>query len=196
MNEHPIRLAVTDDLERSRLTSFFRFILAIPHVIWFLLWSLVAAFASAINWLATLIMGRSPQGLHSFLAAYLRYRTHYYAYVRRLANPYPGFTGAQRSYPVDLRVAGPEPQNRLKTLFRFILAIPAQLLALVLGTVLAVIGFLAFWVVLVLGRMPEGMQNLGAYCLRYQEQTVGYAMYLTDRYPSLAGGPAAVSREA
>jgi len=178
VNEHPIRLAVTDDLERSRLTSFFRFILAIPHVIWFLLWSLVAAFASAINWLATLIMGRSPQGLHSFLAAYLRYRTHYYAYVRRLANPYPGFTGAQGSYPVDLRVAGPEPQNRLKTLFRFILAIPAQLLALVLG------------------RMPEGMQNLGAYCLRYQEQTVGYAMYVTDRYPSLAGGPGAVSREA
>ena len=39
---HPIRLVVTDDLQRNRLTSFFRLILAIPHIVWLALWSIVA----------------------------------------------------------------------------------------------------------------------------------------------------------
>ena len=33
-NPHPIHLVVTDDLERNRLTVFFRLILAIPLFIW------------------------------------------------------------------------------------------------------------------------------------------------------------------
>ena len=34
MNEHPVQLVVEDDLQRNRLTVFFRLILAIPHFIW------------------------------------------------------------------------------------------------------------------------------------------------------------------
>ncbi len=36
---HPVRLVVTDDLRRSRLTVFFRWLLAIPHLLWLGLWS-------------------------------------------------------------------------------------------------------------------------------------------------------------
>jgi hypothetical protein len=43
-------------------------------------------------------------------------------------------------------------------------------------------------VAIVLGRVPRGMRDLMAYCLRYQLQTTGYLMLLTDRYPSLASG--------
>ena len=32
--QHPVRLVVSDDLQRNRLTVFFRLILAIPHFIW------------------------------------------------------------------------------------------------------------------------------------------------------------------
>ena len=32
-DHHPIGLIVTDDLQRSRLTMFFRLLLAIPHFI-------------------------------------------------------------------------------------------------------------------------------------------------------------------
>ena len=31
MDGHPVRLVVTDDCRRSRLTVFFRLLLAIPH---------------------------------------------------------------------------------------------------------------------------------------------------------------------
>lgn len=34
-----MRLTVTDDLRRSRLTVFFRLLLAIPHFIWWTLWA-------------------------------------------------------------------------------------------------------------------------------------------------------------
>jgi hypothetical protein len=187
---HPVRLVVTDDLRRNRLTVFFRIILAIPHLVWYSLWGIVAALATIANWVATLIKGRSPESLHNFLAAYVRYQTHVTAYVFLVADPFPGFKG-RSGYPVDVDIDGPEPQNRWKTGFRFILAIPAMILVGVLQYVYQIVGFLGWFVCLALGRMPQGMRDLSAYCLRFQAQTYAYLAVLTDRYPSLSGGPPA-----
>jgi uncharacterized membrane protein (DUF485 family) len=184
--DHPVRLVVTDDLRRNRLTVFFRLILAIPHLVWYALWSVVAAFAILANWVATLINGSSPEGLHRFLAAWVRYSTHLTAYLYLVADPFPGFRGRLGTYPVDLEIDGPEAQNRWKTGFRFILAIPALILMSVLQYVIQIIGFLGWFVCLALGRMPQGMRDLSAYCLRFQAQTYAYAAVLTDRYPSLS----------
>jgi uncharacterized membrane protein (DUF485 family) len=184
--DHPVRLVLTDDLRRNRLTVFFRLILAIPHLVWYVLWSVVAAFAILVNWVATLINGSSPEGLHKFLAAWVRYSTHLTAYLYLVADPFPGFRGRLGTYPVDLEIDGPEPQNRWKTGFRFILAIPALILMSVLQYVIQIIGFLGWFVCLALGRMPQGMRDLSAYCLRFQAQTYAYAAVLTDRYPSLS----------
>src|SRR5439155_9251311 len=71
--EHPIRLVCEDDLGRSRLTVFFRLLLAIPHLLWLSLWGLATLFGAIANWFATLFAGTSPAGLHRFLAAYVRY---------------------------------------------------------------------------------------------------------------------------
>jgi hypothetical protein len=35
------------------------------------------------------------------------------------------------------------------------------------------------------------MRNLGAYCLRYEQQAYAYQFVLTSRYPSLGGAPSA-----
>jgi uncharacterized protein DUF4389 len=51
-----------------------------------------------------------------------------------------------------------------------------------------VVAFLSWFVAVAVGRVPAGFQNLGAYCLRYQAQTHGYLLLLTDRYPSLSSG--------
>ena len=167
--DHPLRLPVTDDLQRSRLTVFFRLLLAIPHIIWLMLWTIAVFFVLIVAWVAALIKGRLPDGMHSFFANYLRYST-------RLV-----------TYPVDLHVDPPQAQSRWKILFRGILSIPAQILAWVFGQVLGIVAFLAWFVCLFIGRMPKGMEDLGVYCLRYQQQTYGYMMLLTERYPSLSG---------
>jgi hypothetical protein len=180
---HPIRLIVNDDLQRNRLTVFFRLILAIPHIVWFLLWGVVAALAWIANWFATLFAGRSPDGLHNFLATYLRYQTHVYAYVFLIADPFPGF-GGQPGYPIDLEIDPPQPQNRLTVFFRPILAIPAYIISSIMNNLNRVLAVFTWFVALALGRVPEGMRNFSAFALRYEQQTTGYLGLLTGRYPS------------
>ena len=51
--------------------------------------------------------------------------------------------------------------------------------------------FLGWFVGLALGRMPEGLRNLGAYALRYSAQTYGYVFLLTDKQPTLLPGNSA-----
>jgi hypothetical protein len=204
---HPIQIVVADDLRRSRLTVFFRALLALPHYVWLLLWTIGAFVAAIVSWFATLLMGRSPDGLHRFLGAYVRYATHVYAYLFLAANPYPGFTGERGSYPVDAEIAPPARQARWKTLFRLVLALPAFLLASVLGARLAgvvvedpetqqravlvvpaglmvTVAFLAWFAALARGRLPMGFRDLLAYALRYNAQAWGYILLLTDRYPT------------
>jgi hypothetical protein len=181
--QHPIRLDVSDDLERNRLTVFFRFILVIPHFIWLALWGIAAYLAVIINWFATLFAGTSPQGLHDFIAQYLRYYTQVYGYFLYLADPYPGFMG-NTPYPTDLEVDPPAPQNRWITGFRLIIAIPALIVAGVLGYVLQVIWLISWIVCTITGRMPLGLRDISAWILRFTIQTTAYTSILTDRYPS------------
>ena len=129
LQPHPIGLVVNDDLHRSRLTVFFRLLLAIPHLIWIALWSIATILAAIANWFATLVLGRPPAALHRFLSAYVRYAVHVNGFLLLGANPFPGFVGKAGSYPIDVEIGPPEPQHRLKTLFRLVLVIPAALVA-------------------------------------------------------------------
>jgi hypothetical protein len=190
----PIRLELGDDLERSRVTVFFRLLLAIPHLIWLGLWSVLVFFAAVANWLATLVNGASPDSLHRFLAAYVRYQTHVYAYLFLIADPFPSFLGQGGSYPVEASIAAPRPQNSWKTGFRLILAVPAVLLDSGYGGLLFVVALLGWFASLANGRMPLGLRNAGALSLRYAAQAHGYLLLLTDAYPY--SGPTALTASA
>jgi 2-(1,2-epoxy-1,2-dihydrophenyl)acetyl-CoA isomerase len=185
---HPVQLIVHDDLRRWRLTVLLRALLAAPHLLVATAWMYLALVVLVVNWFATLIRGQTPRGIHDWTARFLRYWTHVQAYVWLIADPYPSFRGWYGTYPVDLEVAPPERQERWKTFLRGILAIPAYALMTVLGTVLEVIAVIAWVICLALGRVPRGMRDLMAYCLRYQAQTYAYLFLLTSRYPTLASG--------
>jgi uncharacterized protein DUF4389 len=185
---HPIGLVVDDDRRRSRLTTFFRLFLAVPHIVWLLLWGVLALLAIVAQWFIALVRGRPAAPLHQFLAAYVSYQTHVAAFLYLVANPFPGFTG-QAGYPIELHVAPPERQSRWVTLFRFFLALPAFMLVNALGLLLFMVGLGGWFAALAIGRMPEGLRNAGAYALRYNAQVVGYMALLTARYP-FSGPPA------
>src|SRR6266576_2103910 len=72
---------------------------------------------------------RSRPTLWRFLARYLRYQTHVYAYLYLIANPFPGFAGAREAYPVEALLAEGGAQNRWTVAFRLPLAIPAIIVA-------------------------------------------------------------------
>jgi hypothetical protein len=191
VDTHPIRLVNNDDLKRNRLTVFFRLILAIPHFIWLTVWLFVLYIAGFFFWLIALFAGRLPDGIHNFVGRFTRYSTHVYAYSSLLADPFPEFTGAEASYPIDLQIDPPQQQNRLGIFFRFLLAIPAFILAYILRILMNVLAFVGWFYALFTGRMSEGIESLGTYALRYEAQTFAYAFLLTGKYPSLGGAPTA-----
>jgi hypothetical protein len=172
-----------DDLRFSRVTVFFRLPLAIPHLVWLALWSVVAILTAIGMWFATLFSGTPPAGLHRFLSRYVRYALHVNAFFYLVANPFPGFVGEQGSYPLDLELPGPARQDRRKTGFRVFLAIPAALVNSALGWGLAVAAFLTWFVALATGAAPWGLRNFSAYALRYSAQLNAYAFLITEAYP-------------
>jgi hypothetical protein len=205
VTDHPVRLTVDDDLRRSRLTILFRLILAIPHFLWWWGWSIVVFFAAIANWVVTLVRGRPPAGLYTFLGSYVRYTTHLAAYVYLAANPWPMFTG-RPGYPVDLEIDEPATQRRWTVALRLFVAVPALLLTIPFGGggpavwsdpdhaetaatwaggTLLTVAFFGWFVSLVRGRMPQGFRDLQAYGIRYLAQTGAYLLVLTDRYPNV-----------
>jgi hypothetical protein len=183
VRDDPIRLELDDELRRSRLTVFFRLLLAIPHLIWLQLWGIVVLLAALVNWFATLLQGRSPAALHRFLSAYLRYEFHVLAFLYLAANPFPGFVGRAGSYPFEIVIAEGAKQNRWKVGFRLILAIPALILSGAYGSLVASAALLGWFAGLATAKMPRGLRNAAALALRYHAQTTGYLLLLTDYYP-------------
>jgi hypothetical protein len=202
--EHPIKLVVEDDLQRNRLTVFFRLILAIPHFIFLFFWTIAVIVAAIVNWVATLVQGQPPAGLHRFMCAYVRYLAHLNSYLWIVANPYPGFVGEEGEYPIDVVLPGPAQQARWTTFFRLFLALPALLFATAFGGSLRVpasgrgsynsgvsggalgfaVGLLGWFASMVQGRMPKGLRDAGAYSVGYSAQVLAYLLLVTDRYPS------------
>lgn len=188
LRSDPIHLDVDDRLRRSRLTVFFRLLLAVPHLIWLALWGILALLVAVASWFVALMTARSPAWAHRFLSAYVRYEFHVYAFLYLIANPFPGFVGQAGSYPLEIVVADRAPQNRWKVAFRLILVIPALILAGAYGSFVSLVAVLGWFSSLARGRMPRGLRNAGALALRYHAQTLGYLLLLSDAYPY--GGPA------
>ena len=183
---HPITVVNGDDRRRWRLTAVLRLPLAIPHLVLAALWRDLAFAVGIVNWFIALGRGRTSNAVHAWLERYLRYETHVGAYVLLLADPYPRFRGWSGTYPVDLRVDPPTSQRRLTIAIRIVLALPALVFSYVLGIVGVVVALIAWVCAVTVARVPVGVQQLGVYCLRYQIQTLGYLLLVTDRYPTLA----------
>lgn len=191
---YPVRLVGGQDIQRSRLTVFFRLILLIPHMIVLYVYGIVALIVSIIAWFAALFTGRVPDGLHRFIAGWLQYSTRVSAYGHILADPFPPFGGGG-TYPVDLEIDPPEQQGRLGVFFRFFLALPCLIVNYPLQIALNIVALGNWIIALFTGKVPAGLQGLGMFCLRFQSRTNAYLFLVNARYPSFGQipdeGPAA-----
>jgi hypothetical protein len=170
--------------KRSRLTTFFRFILVIPHAIVLYLWTIAAYVVVLLAWFAIVITGRWPRGMYDFVAGYWRYSTAVIGYTFLLTDEYPPFSTDVDSYPVRLRVAPPKDKySRLKAFFRFILAIPVAIIAYAMQIVAFVGAFLAWFVIVLLGRQPKGLQDMIVLGVSYQQRANTYIYLLTEDWP-------------
>ncbi|MGA2164929.1 MAG: DUF4389 domain-containing protein [Solirubrobacteraceae bacterium] len=170
--------------QRNRLTVFFRLILAIPLMIWLIVYGIVAEIAIVVAWFAIVITGSYPRGLYDFVAGFTRFATRTLAYTYLLCDPYPAFGGADdRAYPVRMEFEPLDHYDRLKTLFRIILAIPILILRYVMGLLLEVGAFAAWFVILFTGKMPRGLFDLMVLANSYTARSDSYIYLLTETYP-------------
>jgi hypothetical protein len=170
--------------KRSRLTTFFRAILAIPHFIVLYVWGLVAGIAVFIAWFALVITGRYPQGLYDFVASFQRYSTAAYGYVGLLTDEYPPFSGDTDDYPVHIRIPPPKAEyDRLKVLFRIILAIPVFIITYAMQIVWEIGALIAWFAIVIIGKQPKGLQDMIVLGLSYQQRAYAYIFLLTEDWP-------------
>jgi hypothetical protein len=77
---------------RSRLSVFFRIILAIPQLIVVAILGIVASILHFIAFFAVLITGHWPEALRKFVVGYMRWSLRVNAYTGLLTDEYPPFT--------------------------------------------------------------------------------------------------------
>ncbi len=87
------------------------------------------------------------------------------------------------SYPVTFEVDYVEQRSRLKTFFRFILAIPIMILRYVMNLLLQIGAFAAWFVILVTGKMPRGLFDVMVLANSYMARSDAYLFLLTETSP-------------
>ncbi len=184
---------------RSRLTTFFRLILVVPHLIVLSLYAIAAFVVDIVAWFALVFTARFPHGIYEFIAGYLRYQTRVYGYMHLLTDVYPPFTGSDAPEvegPVRLRIPPPKPQySRLKALFRVILLIPVYLIAYAMQIVAEIGAVLAWFAIVALGRQPRGLQDMINLGLSYQLRATAYWLLLTEDWPSFTDEPTSAASD-
>ena len=201
---YPVSITVEPALtNRNRLTTAFRLILAIPHII--LVGGLgiglasrsngattfggeggilgaVAVILAIVSWFTVVFGGMHIAGIRQFTSFYMRWRVRALAYLMLLEDAYPPFGDA--AYPASLEIVDPAgPRDRVTVFFRIILAIPHFIvLAFVLfGWCLTTV--VAWFLILFTGTYPEGLYPFGVGALRWALRVEAYVLLMVDEYP-------------
>jgi hypothetical protein len=210
----PVDVAVVPALtQRNRLTSAFRVLLAIPHLVLVgapaalalsLIWppdqsnmdwsagggilGAAACVAAVIGWFAIVFTGRMPEGLWNFSVYYLRWRVRAVAYVALLRDEYPPF--GDGFYLAELAVPQrPVDRNRLSVAFRILLAVPHLIAIWFLGIAWLVTSVIAWFAILFTGNYPAGLYEFAVGVLRWSTNVEAYLLLLHDEYPPFSLAP-------
>jgi hypothetical protein len=195
MDAYPLTFDVTQpEGPRNRLTSAFRIILAIPHLLivggpgvgWGAnsntgVFGGVAAVVSVIAWFAILFTGRFPRGLWDLSHMYMRWRARAIAYMALLRDEYPPF--GDDAYPVEFQLDYPDVRNRWTVASRLILAIPQLIVFFFVGLAGLIAAVIGWFAILFTGRYPEGLWEFGVGVLRWSLRLQAYLLLLRDEYP-------------
>jgi hypothetical protein len=177
-------LAIEFPSQHNRLTTFFRFILAIPLFVFIWVYEIAAFVALIIAWFALVSTGRYPDGLYRFVSGFLRYYIRVVAYVLLAVDVYPPFGGGEYAdYPVHVTIPERKPHySRLKALLRFFYLIPMLILVYGLMIVLYVLVIVAWVAIVVSGRLPEFIATYAQFALGWLLKFQALALLLTENY--------------
>jgi len=197
MGTYPTSYQVNPQEEkRNRLTTAFRIILAIPHILLVggpgvgvstpgertSVLGVVAVVEAVINWFIIVFTGKANADIISLQQFYLRWRARALAYESLLRDEYPPFGDGE--YPVTAEFkAVTENRNRWTVGFRFILIIPQLIVMLFVGIAWAVTAVIGWFAILFTGHYPDGLWRFGEGVTRWFLRVESYWLLLHDEYP-------------
>ena len=203
---YPVSVALEPALtNRNRLTTAFRFILAIPHLILVGgvaigvasstssgdsrtigsesgLLGAVAIFLAIVSWFTIVIAATHIVGIRQFTSFYLRWRVRALAYFMLLEDVYPPFGDAP--YPASIEIVDPAgPRDRLSVGLRILLAIPHFIVLAFVSLAWGVTTMAAWFIILFTGAYPQGLYEFGVGALRWRLRVEAYVLLMVDEYP-------------
>jgi hypothetical protein len=197
-NPHPVTYFVTPQITgRNRLSCFFRFFLAIPHM---LIaggpgatasvfgygptgaLGMAAAATAFVSWFAIVFTGKQPRGLWDFADYYLRWRSRAVAYGALLRDEYPPF--GDGDYPSAFGLGEyPEERRRWSVGLRLFYLIPHAVVLFFIGIVWAITALIGWLAILFTGSYPEGLYRFAIGYLRWSLRVEAYALLMHDEFP-------------
>lgn len=176
--------------DRDRLTTAFRVILAIPHLVLvggvgqeggFL--GAVMIVLAIVSWFTIVIAGAHILGIRQFTLFYLRWRVRVLAYIALLVDDYPPF-GDYLPYPASIEVAEPiEARDRLTVAVRLLLVIPHAIVLAFVEFAWVCVTIVAWFAILITGRYPESMAAFSVGVIRWRLRVDAYTLLMVDQYP-------------
>jgi hypothetical protein len=203
---YPVSVAVEPQLaDRNRLTTAFRLILAIPHVL--LVGGVGAGFAvhsgrsdltsyggetgllgsiafllAVVSWFTIVFTGEHYTPIRRYTRFYLRWRVRALAYLMLLSDRYPPF--GDDAYPAALTCEDPGPvRDRLSVGLRLLLAVPHYIVLFFVLCAWWVTTIVAWFAIVINRRYPQGLYEFGAGALRWLIRVEAYTLLIVDDYP-------------
>ena len=203
---YPVSVTVEPQpADRNRLTTAFRLILVIPHLI--LVGGVGAGFAfyngrdnatslggetgllggiaallAVISWFTIVIVGEHFTPIRRYTRFYLRWRVRALAYFMLLQDQYPPFGDAPYPAGMALEEIG-AARDRLTVGLRLILAIPQFVVLFFVLFAWWVTTVVAWFLILITGRYPQGLHDFGAGALQWLIRVEAYLLLMVDDYP-------------
>jgi hypothetical protein len=201
---YPVAFDVERQLsDRNRLTTAFRIILAIPHLLlvggagigfgigWSSMGGVVGTAATVmavIAWFAIVFVATHPRGLWDFGTYYLRWRARSVPYLMLLRDDYPPF--GDEPYPTSFAVSWPTGErDRLSVGLRLIYAIPHVIVLIFLNIAWLLTSIVAWFAILFTGRYPAELYEFAVGVLRWNLRVEAYLLLLRDEYPPFRLAP-------
>jgi hypothetical protein len=203
---YPVSTAIEPQLaERDRLSTAFRLVLAIPHLI--LVGGVGVGFAAnssrrdilsfggetgllgsiafvlaIVSWFTIVITSEHYTPIRRYTRYYLRWRVRALAYLMLLADAYPPFGDAP--YPATMVLVEPGPvRDRLSVGLRLIFAIPHFIVLFFVLCAWWVTTVVSWFAILITGRYPPAFYGFGVGALRWLIRVEAYVLLLVDEYP-------------
>ena len=203
---YPVSATIVRQLEnRNKLTTAFRLVLAIPHLI--LVGGVGLGFAvqsgrrelirigsetgllggiafvlAIVSWFTIVIASEHYTPIRRYTRFYLRWRVRSLAYLMLLVDAYPPF--GDSPYPAALVFVEPDqPRDRLTVALRLVVAIPHFIVLFFVCVLWWVTAVVAWLLILITGRYPQGLYDFGAGALRWLIRVEAYLLLMIDEYP-------------